>query len=93
VVVARLVGGGVLALGIACWCARNSPSTPAGFGVSWAFLTYNLIACLTLAEGRPTLANGGLIALAGSVLHGALGAALLVALLGRRRSPGEPRSI
>ena len=44
VVIARLAGGGLLALGIACWYARGTPSTPAGLGVSRAFLAYNLVA-------------------------------------------------
>ena len=90
VVVARIAGGGLLALGIACWCARETPLAPAGLGVSRAFLTYNLVACVTLAWARPALASGGLPALVASVLHGALAAALLGALFGRGRSSAEP---
>jgi hypothetical protein len=89
-VVARIGGGGVLALGIACWCARKTPHTPAGLGVSRAFLAYNLVACVTLALARPALASGGLPALGASVLHGVLAAALLVVLFGRRRSSAGP---
>ena len=89
-VVARIGGGGVLSLGIACWCARETPLTPAGLGVSRAFLAYNLVACVTLALARPALASGGLPALGASVLHGVLAAALLGALVGRRRSSAGP---
>jgi len=89
-VVARIGGGGVLALGIACWCARQVPLTTAGLGVSRAFLAYNLVACVTLALARPALASGGLPALGASVLHGVLAAALLGALGGRRRSSAGP---
>jgi len=83
VVIARLAGGGLLSLGIACWCARETPLAPAGLGVSWAFVAYNLVACVTLARARTALASGGLPALGASALHGVLGAALLGALLGR----------
>jgi hypothetical protein len=89
-IVARIGGGGVLALGIACWCARKTPMTPAGLGVSWAFLAYNLVACVTLALARPALASNGLPALGASILHGVLAAALLGALFGRRRSSAGP---
>jgi hypothetical protein len=89
-VVARIGGGGVLSLGIACWCAHETPLTPAGLGVSRAFLAYNLVACVTLALARPALASGGLPALGASTLHGVLAAALLGALFERRRSSAGP---
>jgi len=92
-VFARIGGGGVLSLGIACWCARKTPVTPAGLGVSRAFLAYNLVACVTLAVARPALASGGLPALAASVLHGVLAAALLGALFGRHPSSAIQRPI
>lgn len=85
-VFARIAGGGLLSLGIACWGARHTPSAPASLGVSWAFLAYNLIACVTIAWERPALASGGLLVLGASALHGVLGAALLAVLLGRDRS-------
>jgi len=86
VVLARIAGGGVLSLGIACWCARGTPSAPAGLGVSWAFLVYNLVACVTLALAGRELASAGLPALVASALHGVLGVALLGVLSGRGRS-------
>ena len=84
IAVARLAGGGLLALGIACWGARGTPLAPASVGVAWGFLAYNLVACVTLAVAAPALASGGLPALGASVLHGVLAAALLGALSGRR---------
>lgn len=48
-VFARIGGGGVLSLGIACWCARETRLMPAELGVSRAFLAYNLVAYVTLA--------------------------------------------
>ena len=80
-VLARLAGGGLVALGIACWGARKAPSAPGSLGVSWGFLAYNIVACVTLA--RAALTSGGLPALGASVLHGVLAASLLGALLGR----------
>jgi hypothetical protein len=85
VVVARIGGGGVLSLGIACWSARGTPSSPAGLGVARAFLAYNLVACAILALARTPL-PGGLAALGASVLHGLLAAALCTALFGSGRA-------
>lgn len=83
-VVARLAGGGLLALGIACWFARSTQITRAGLGVVGAFLIYNIVACVTLAMGAPGLGSGAL-ALGAAVLHGLLAAALSVALIARNR--------
>ena len=85
VVIARVGGGGLLALGIACWGARTTPSAPASLGVAWAFLSYNVVACVTLACAFPAMASGGLLVLGSSVLHGTLAALLLGALFGRGR--------
>lgn len=86
---ARIGGGSLLSLGIACWSARETPLEPAGLGVSWGFLAYNLVACVTLALARPALGSGGFPALSASVVHGLLAAALLGALLGRSRPSAE----
>lgn len=90
VVLGRIGGGGLLSLGISCWCARNTPLAPASLGVSWGLLAYNIVACATLARAGAALAGGGLLALSASVLHGALGAALLGALLGRSQAAADP---
>jgi hypothetical protein len=82
-VISRIAGGGLLALGIACWCARKTPLAPAGLGVAWALLAYNVVACLTLGWAGTAMASGGLPALGASVLHGLFGAALLGTLLRR----------
>ena len=82
-VIGRIAGGGLLSLGVACWCARNTPVAPASLGVAWALLAYNVVACVTLARAGTAMANGGLPALSAAVLHGLFGAALLVTLLRR----------
>jgi amino acid transporter len=56
---------------------------PASVGVAWAYLAYNVVACVTLAWAGFTLAGNLLPAQGAAVLHGVLGAAMLVALLGR----------
>ena len=82
-IIARLGGGGLLALGIACWFARRTPSTAAGLGVARAFLAYNLVACGVLIAAYPPLPSG-LAALGLAVLHGLLAIALLAALFASR---------
>ena len=77
-VVARLAGGGLLALGIACWFARSTPTDRASLGVASALLTYNIVACVTLA-----LAGSRALTLGMAVLHGLLAAGLLGALVMR----------
>jgi hypothetical protein len=85
-VIGRIAGGGLLALGIACWFARKTPLAPASLGVAWALLAYNVVACVTLAWAGTAMASGGLPALSASVLHGLFGSALLGTLLRR----GQP---
>jgi hypothetical protein len=86
--IGRIGGGGLLALGIACWLARRTPTSPASVGVAWAYLAYNVVTCVTLAWAGVALGGSSLPALGGSVLHGVLGAAMLVALLGRGQAAG-----
>jgi len=81
--IGRIGGGGLLSLGIACWLARRTPTSPASVGVAWAYLVYNAVTCVTLAWAGVALAGGSLPALGGAVLHGVVGAAMLGALLGR----------
>jgi len=83
VAIGRIGGGGLLALGIACWWARKTPTAPASVGVGWAYLVYNVVTCVTLAWASVALVGGSLPALGASVLHGILGVAVLVSLLGR----------
>lgn len=86
VAIGRIGGAGLLSLGIACWLARKTPMAPASVGVAWAYLTYNVVACVTLAWVGVTLGDRSLPAQGAAVLHGVLGAAMLVALLGRGQS-------
>ena len=85
--IARLAGGGVLAIGIACWGARRTPTTAAGLGVGRGFLAYNIVACAVLVRAYPPL-PGGLAALGAGILHAVIAIALLAALF----DPGRPRA-
>jgi hypothetical protein len=90
IVIGRIGGGGLLALGIACWLARKTPEAPASVGVAWAYLAYNAVTCITLAWESVTLGGDSLPAVGAAVLHGVVGAALLGALY--RHGPGNPRA-
>lgn len=80
-VIGRIAGGGLLALGIACWYARKTPLVPASLGVAWALFAYNVVACVTLAWAGAGMANVAPLALGASALHGLFGLALLAVLL------------
>ncbi len=86
-VVARLAGGGLLGLGIACWFARSTPTTQAGLGVAGALLIYNVVACVTLALALPEPGSRALT-LGAAVLHGLLAVGLLGALAMNTRQSG-----
>jgi len=79
-VVARIAGGGLLALGIACWFARSTPISRAGLGVAGAFLTYNVVVCVTLFAALLGPGSNALL-LSVAVLHGLLGTGLLIVLV------------
>jgi len=83
VAIGRIGGAGLLSLGIACWLARKTPTSPASVGVAWAYLAYNVVTCVTLVWASVALGGDSLPALGGAVLHGVLGSAMLGALLGR----------
>lgn len=87
--VARIAGGGLLALGIACWYARSTPLTCAGIGVAVGFLAYNVAASITLATAPPGSTTGTLL-LGAAALHALLAIAVLAALIarGRHRTAG-----
>ena len=81
-VVARLAGGGLLGLGIACWVARSTPIVRAGLGVAGALLTYNVVACVTLVLALAGPGSRPLL-LGAAILHGLLSLGLLGALVAR----------
>ncbi len=56
VVVARIAGGALLALGVACWFASNDIGSRAAYGVVAAMLVYNVTTAALLAYAD--VANG-----------------------------------
>ncbi len=89
VVIARIAGGGLLGLGIACWFAREAPASRAGIGVAVGFLAYNVVASVTLALAQSASGNR-LLLIGAAALHGVLALALVVALTAG--SSGRPRA-
>lgn len=81
-VVARLAGGGLLALGVACWFARSTPTVRASLGVAGALLIYNIVACVTLALALP-VPGSQILTLGATILHGLMAAGLLAAFARR----------
>jgi hypothetical protein len=86
VVIGRLGGAGLLALGIASWIAGRTPMAPASIGVGWAYLVYNVLTCIILTWAGVVSGDARLPALGASLLHGLLGAAMLTALLAQGRA-------
>lgn len=82
--IGRIGGAGLLALGIACWLARLTPTAPASVGVAWACLAYNSTTSLILASVCWSSDGAPLPAVGASLLHGLLAGGLLVALLIRQ---------
>ncbi len=82
--VARLAGGGLLGLAIACWFARKTPLAPGSLGASWGLLAYNVVGCVTLAVAAAGLSNGAPVTVFGAFTHGALAVAQLRVLLSLR---------
>lgn len=70
-VVGRIAGAGLFAIGIACWFARADSGSPTIRGLLWAILFYNAAACCVLAfTGFSSLAGVGLWPAA--ALHGGM---------------------
>jgi hypothetical protein len=83
-VLSRLAGGGLLALGIACGYARATPMSRVSLGVAAGLLTYNIVACVTLVLAQP-VSTHPILLLGASALHGLLAVCLLAALVGWNR--------
>lgn len=66
VVMARLFGAGVFALGLACLKARNDVGSPAGLAVSIGITAYNVLAAVVLLWTAAGSAFGGLLFFMGS---------------------------
>lgn len=70
--VARVGGGGLLALGIACWLARSDSQSPAAKGLGVGVLCYDIVAAAVLAYAAIGYWMHGLALWPAVVLHTAM---------------------
>lgn len=71
---ARVAGGALLSLGVACWFARADSAGPAGRAVACAMLVYNGTTTAVLAYGGAGLGLGGALLWPAALLHAGLAA-------------------
>jgi hypothetical protein len=85
VVLARLFGAGVFALGLACLKARDDVWSPAGLAVSIGITSYNVLAAVVLLWTAAGSGLGGLLLWGAGIGHATLGALFVSALVASRR--------
>ena len=71
-VIARVAGAALLALGFACWLARNDGPSPAARGLIAALLLYNLAVAALLVHGAVGLQLDGVGLWPAVVVHAAV---------------------
>ena len=84
-VLARLFGAGVFALGLACLKARNDVGSPAGVAVSIGITSYNMLAAVVLLWTAAGSGLGGLLLWGAGIGHATLGALFVSAIVTSRR--------
>ena len=84
-VLARLFGAGVFALGLACLKARSEVASPAGLAVGLGITSYNVLAAVVIIWAAAGLSLGGMLLWAAGIGHVVLGALFVSALVGMRR--------
>jgi hypothetical protein len=85
IVLARLFGAGVFALGLACLKARDHTGTPAGLAVSLGITSYNVLAAVIIIWVAAGLGLSGLLLWGAGIGHAVLGALFVSALVRSRR--------
>jgi hypothetical protein len=68
-IVGRIGGAGLLALGVACWLARDDRGSSPQHSLSWGMLVYNVGACAILAYVGSMLRTVGVALWPGVIVH------------------------
>ena len=84
-VLARIFGAGVFALGLACLKARDDVGSAAGLAVSLGITSYNVLAAVVIIWAATGLGLGGALLWGAGILHIALGALFVSALMTSRQ--------
>ena len=71
-VVGRIAGAALLALGVACWLARDDLASRSQYGLLWAMFIYNLVACAALAFAGSIIHMTGVGLWPATALHAAV---------------------
>jgi riboflavin transporter FmnP len=95
VVMARIAGAALLAIGVACWLARNDTGRPAQLGLITGALIYDIAAAALLAYAGLFMDMAGIALWPGIVLHAGLAFWCLACIWHRlcagRNGPTDPR--
>lgn len=92
--VARVGGAGLLALGVACWCARGDSHSRAAKGLVAAMLLYNVATVAILAFAGAGLGLHGVLLWPGVVLHAIMALWCIACLVqSAKRTAGSARAI
>jgi hypothetical protein len=70
--VGRIGGAGLLAIGVACWLARDDSGSRAQHSLLWGMLVYNVGACAILAYVGSMLPTVGVALWPGVIVHAAM---------------------
>jgi hypothetical protein len=82
-VCARIAGAALLAIGVACWFARNDDGRPAQLGLLSGILIYDVAAAALLAYSGLGLGLVGLALWPAVIIHAALAGWCVICLVGR----------
>ena len=80
-VVGRVAGAALLALGLACWRARNDEQSQARSGIVAGMLLYNAVTVMVLADAGIVLHLSGIGLWPAVVLHAAMAVWCLICLI------------